>query len=155
MAKTDFFRKDYEEGSPLRLVGNAYEANMVRSGLDNMKGLGCRVEKTVNGDQFYITVVVDGTSDDLPPDQFAGSDVKCAVDSLDASDYLGNQFQPFDTNGYVSGTDIPVSHDVVSDCGDRLLRMYLDVESSGTPTKVLGKTAGGALVWVLLTDTCG
>jgi len=155
MPRTKFFTTEYNEGDPLRLVGNAAEANMIRSALDNMVGLGCRIDKKMEGDKLYFRFIVDGTSEDSTPEGFESSDMKVAVDSLDASAFLKEQFTGFDTNGISAARDIPVSWDILADSTDRQMRLYLEVAASGTPAESLCRTAGGALVWVDLTDTCG
>lgn len=67
--------KEYKPGDPVRLVANVEETNRVHRILDDVQGIGCRIEKPRNANGRGWRIIVDGTSDlDPIPDSDVGTD---------------------------------------------------------------------------------
>ena len=58
----------FKPGDPVRNVANVEDHNRVANILNDLKGIGCRIQKPVNGEGRGWTIIVDGTSDIDPPD---------------------------------------------------------------------------------------
>lgn len=67
--------KTYPPGTPVRLVANVEENNRIRNILNDIRGIGCRIEKPagLNGLGWRI-IVGSGTDEDPIPDSDIGTD---------------------------------------------------------------------------------
>ena len=61
------FRR-HKPGDPVRFICDTDALNFVYSVLEDIKGVGCRIEKPTDGGGQGWRIVVDGTSDEQPPD---------------------------------------------------------------------------------------
>jgi hypothetical protein len=66
---------EYPPGTPVRRIANVEEANRIRRILNDIKGVGCRIEKPENANGLGWRIIVDGTTDVDPiPDSGVGTD---------------------------------------------------------------------------------
>lgn len=65
MAKLRGYLWRFRAGDPVAKVCNTEHHNRVAAILENLEGMGCRIEKPTNGSAWRI--IVDGTSDIEPP----------------------------------------------------------------------------------------
>jgi len=67
--------KEYKAEDPLRMVANVEEVNRVHRILNDIKGVGCRIEKPQGANGLGWRIVVDGSTDlDPIPDSNIGTD---------------------------------------------------------------------------------
>jgi len=67
--------KEYKPEDPLRLVCNVEEKNRVHRILNDIKGIGCRIEKPMGGNGLGWRIIVgNGTDEDPIPDSRVGTD---------------------------------------------------------------------------------
>ena len=65
-----WLRTNYRAGEPIRHLCNPVERNRVNNILQDIQGVGCRIEKPVNDEGKGWKIVVDGSSDETPPDDY-------------------------------------------------------------------------------------
>jgi hypothetical protein len=69
MAAVINFFKRFRHGRPVREYCDAKHFNRVSNVLEDISGIGCRVQKPLNAEGLGWRIIVDGTSDhELPPD---------------------------------------------------------------------------------------
>lgn len=159
-----FIATDFKSGDPLRKVCNARNLSRIGNVLMSMEVYGGRLVRSYGAEGTDWKLIIDGSSSARLPDgaSFATSDRLFAVDSLSLGRLGRLNFTGNDSAGYAAGLtrNVHVSHDVCADStfsgvAFRQLRLYLKVSDTvAAPVEVLGRTAGGKLVWVTTTDTC-
>lgn len=65
-----FLRNDFRGGEPVRHFCRNFWHNRVANILMDLTGIGCRIEKPVDSDGRGWKIIVDGTSDETPPDGY-------------------------------------------------------------------------------------
>jgi hypothetical protein len=60
------FIRLFKKGDPARLVANVQDHNRLGNIVNDLSGVGCRIEKPVNGEGRGWKVVVDGRTSDVP-----------------------------------------------------------------------------------------
>lgn len=82
---------EYQKGDPVRLVANVEETNRVHRILNDIKGIGCRIEKPRGANGLGWRIIVDGSSDTDPiPDSSVGNDTgKIPYKPYDLRESLG------------------------------------------------------------------
>ena len=58
-----FLRSNFKGGDPVRITAGAVQQNRVANVLKNIRGMGCRIIKPVDGDGKNWLIVVDGKTD--------------------------------------------------------------------------------------------
>jgi hypothetical protein len=75
--RSDFLREDFKPGDPVRKVAGARQARRIARVLNDIQGIGCRIEKPKNAEGYGWRVILDGSSDlPYPPNMtppFGGS----------------------------------------------------------------------------------
>ena len=91
--------REYKPEDPLRKVSNVDEVNRVHRILNDIKGIGCRIEKPRGANGLGWRIVVDGSSDlDPIPDSSVGSDTgQIPVKPYD----FPSRFQPIPSGGII------------------------------------------------------
>jgi hypothetical protein len=158
-----FLRSDFKPGDPVRLVASAAQTNRVANILNTLEVIGGRLERSYSAEGKDWLLVIDGANSGQFPEgtmQPATSDRLFAVDSLSLGRIGRQNFTGFDTYGYVAERDLHIRHDLNTDStfsgvAYHQIRSYVKVaDTTAPPVQVLGRTAGGKLVWVALDSEC-
>lgn len=80
-----WLRTNYRPGEPIRHLCDPAERNIINNILQDISGVGCRIEKPTDLNGMGWKIVIDGTSDITPPDnyEFPGGGVTLDEISLD------------------------------------------------------------------------
>jgi len=135
MSRIRHFLSRFIEGDPLRKVGNVRDKNRVHNILEDIVGVNCRIEKPIQHDGLGWRVVVDGSSDEPPPEGVVPpwSPTLLVDDRTTELDDDG-KVQLYDSDAGASTTDPSAYEDAIFP--------YLDV-------------FGGTLKWGLVDDLRG
>ena len=68
MSRIRHFLSRFIEGDPLRKVSNVRDKNRVHNILEDIVGVNCRIDKPINQDGLGWRIIVDGSSDEPPPE---------------------------------------------------------------------------------------
>jgi hypothetical protein len=139
--------------TPLRKVCNVQDRNRIANILGDITGVGCRIDKPLNGEGYGWRIIVDGSTDEIPDTGYVGVDRKFAIGN---GDNPGTAIQkiagyPADTAGLANAMFCSW------DAHENQVRLHIPVYTvaqKGPPAYILGRTTGNDLVWVPVTDTC-
>lgn len=67
MAILNWLRSNWHKGDPVRAVANATQANRIANILNGIEGVGCRIHKPTNAEGHGWKIIVDGSTDIVPP----------------------------------------------------------------------------------------
>lgn len=147
----------FAEGESLRQVSNTTRVNRVSNVLGTIKGLGCSIDKPLNGEGKGWIIKVDGSSDldDPSGGDFETVDRKFALGSGDVSG-TGSQKLYNKTTTVMDSNALEVFWDVVA--GDTVTkaraRFHIPASDTGTVYEVLCRDTAGNIFWANTTDTC-
>ncbi len=65
-----WLRTNYRPGEPIRHLCDPSERNKINNILQDISGVGCRIEKPTDLNGMGWKIVIDGTSDIIPPDNY-------------------------------------------------------------------------------------
>lgn len=147
----------FKEGDPLRKVSNTTRVNRVSRVLGGLKGLGCRIDKPLNGDGSGWTIIVDGSSDLGSPEDtaFTSVDRRFAIGDGDASGtalqkIYGNTADTVDLNSLLVEWDV-----IPGDSATKSqARFHIPAADTGVVYEVLCRDTAGVIFWANTTDTC-
>lgn len=66
----NWLRNNFKQGDPTRIVADHLQANRIANILQDIQGLGCRIEKPTDADGRGWKIIIDGSSDITPPDGY-------------------------------------------------------------------------------------
>lgn len=142
------------QGVALAHPDHARDHDRVANILNDIQGIGCRIEKPRHADGRGWLVIVDGSSDisdsdfKLPGD----SDVVKCTENDTCADYLHAKLE--DSGTYVSAEDMLVKAETQNAGNYETERLFVDISAisgyNGSNTQVLGHESG-TLKWF---NTC-
>ena len=106
----NFIKNSHKKGDQSRLVPSAADMNKVATILQDIQGIGCRIEKPVDRDGKGWHVVVDGSTDIDPPDGSVVHPNKKATASKSGAEI---DTTTNDSAGYTFNTDLIETNDAI------------------------------------------